>query len=324
MVAQAPMLRPPIVRTNVLKMDPHFFAAHELYTFILSYTRDGYEITEKKERVEALDDTVCELICDSILFQANVAYMSSERVRKDLEDEYFSYEAQRTLLAQKEKNERIALLKAKLSSGEIDAVSYIEELEEAYDQMKNDLSSLREDKSALQDKYKALRGEYENALGEYDALKSQNSAILQRAEESEKRYSEQMKAVRQAHFEETSRLTGKFDSERKMLEDMLKEKESEKQALCSEFEKREKEIELIFDSRMHAYRIANGDGADEDLSTTREDFVRLEKEKKAFDEYYKRQWASARKNIRRALLWNKSKTYLKKEKQPESDTDKEN
>jgi len=48
-----------------------------------------------------------------------------------------------------------------------------------------------------------------------------------------------------------------------------------------------------------------GEGTDEDNSLFREDFVRLESEKKAFDAYYRQQWSSAKKNIRSKLLWNK-------------------
>ena len=79
-----------------------------------------------------------------------------------------------------------------------------------------------------------------------------------------------------------------------------------------------------FDARLRACRLANGEGTDEDNSASRDEFVRLEREKKAFDEYYKRQWASAKKNIRKALLWSKGNEAPTRVTEETADTDKEN
>ncbi len=45
-VSKKAMIRPPIVKTNVLRMNPNFRAALELYDYITSYNKDGYSFEE--------------------------------------------------------------------------------------------------------------------------------------------------------------------------------------------------------------------------------------------------------------------------------------
>ena len=47
-VSKAPLIRPPIVKTNVLRMDQDFKAAVELYEYIVAYEGDGYAFEEIK------------------------------------------------------------------------------------------------------------------------------------------------------------------------------------------------------------------------------------------------------------------------------------
>lgn len=323
-VSQAPMLKPPIVRTNVLKMNPHFFAAYELYTYILAYTGNGYEITENKESVSVFDDRTCELLCDSILFQANIAYMGSERMKRFLEASYNAREAELAAKEEKERDERIASLRRKLDSGEIDAAGYIGALEEAIEEIKSSLSDTRDELSAIGDNYEKLRRAYELSGEECEELKRQNHSLELKIEENENQFRASVHEIRAEYTEAMVAREREFDAERKALEEYIKEKDTEIENLHAEYKKREEELMTEFDARLRACRLANGEGTDEDNSASRDEFVRLEREKKAFDEYYKRQWASAKKNIRKALLWSKGNEAPTRVTEETADTDKEN
>lgn len=323
-VSQAPMLKPPIVRTNVLKMNPHFFAAYELYTYILAYTGNGYEITENKESVSAFDDRTCDLLCDSILFQANIAYMGSERMKRFLEASYNAREAELAAKEEKERDERIASLRRKLDSGEIDAAGYIGALEEAIEEIKSSLSDTRDELSAIGENYEKLRRAYELSGEECEELKRQNHSLELKIEENENQFRASVHEIRAEYTEAMVAREREFDAERKALEEYIKEKDTEIENLHAEYKKREEELMTEFDARLRACRLANGEGTDEDNSASRDEFVRLEREKKAFDEYYKRQWASAKKNIRKALLWSKGNEAPTRVTEETADTDKEN
>jgi hypothetical protein len=58
-VAKAPLISPPITRTNVLRMDNNFKYAVELYDYLVAYEGDGYTIeqrdVEQKPFADALE-----------------------------------------------------------------------------------------------------------------------------------------------------------------------------------------------------------------------------------------------------------------------------
>jgi len=304
-VSQSPLLKPPIVRTNVLKMNPHFFAAYELYTYILAYSKDGYEINENRDSIKVFDDRMCELLCDCLLFQANIAYIGNEKIRRSLDEAYEAEEAERRANAEKAREERLALLKAKLDSGEIDASDYIKALEAEMETVRGELAESYSEVTALSDKYRKLQNDYERSGEECERLRQQSAELEKKIEENEKQFRLSVQEVRSECALQLREQDREFALEREAFEAKMQKKEEEIQGIRREFEKREEELTVAFNSRLRASRLANGEGTNEDNSVFREDFVRLELEKKAFDSYYKTQWSSAKKNIRKQLLWNK-------------------
>ena len=57
-VSKAPMLKPPITRTNVLRMNVHFKAAMEMYGKLCAYTKPGYVIEEIKNTLRPFSDAL--------------------------------------------------------------------------------------------------------------------------------------------------------------------------------------------------------------------------------------------------------------------------
>ena len=51
-VSKAPMLKPPITKTNVLKMDNDFKGAVALYSYIIAYDKPGYTVTEELQKIQ--------------------------------------------------------------------------------------------------------------------------------------------------------------------------------------------------------------------------------------------------------------------------------
>jgi len=304
-VSQAPMLKPPIVRTNVLKMNPHFFAAYELYTYILAYDRDGYNIKENKESVSEFDDRMCELICDSILFQANIAYIGNRNIERFLEEAYKKEEEERLALEVAAREEKLKVLKEEFDSGRLDPVSYIKALEEENEKQKNELSKARSEFSMLEEKHARLAREYELSKDENKRLKDGILECERQMEENERQHRIALHDLRAELTGQMLEQSREFDKERKDFEERLLAKDEEIRNVRIEYQKREEELVVAFNARIRAARLALGEGTDEDNSLFREDFVRLESEKKAFDAYYRQQWSSAKKNIRSKLLWNK-------------------
>ncbi|MBR4257231.1 MAG: hypothetical protein IKQ18_08680, partial [Clostridia bacterium] len=61
----------------------------------------------------------------------------------------------------------------------------------------------------------------------------------------------------------------------------------------------------LLNGRLHAYGIINNeDGADAEIND-RENFIKLEREHKALHDYYKREWAKAKRRIRATEFKNR-------------------
>ena len=57
---KAPRLKPPITKTNVLKMDNNFKGAMALYEYVVSYERAGYSVEEKMHSLTPFSDTLAD------------------------------------------------------------------------------------------------------------------------------------------------------------------------------------------------------------------------------------------------------------------------
>lgn len=308
-VSQAPLLNPPIVRTNVLKMDPHFFAAFELYTYILAYDKDGYSVIEHKECAERFDDDMCELICDSVLFAANIAYIGNDTLRGFLSGIYDEEESRRIMQRDKERAHILKEASRKLESGESDILSYAKELLNLSEEVRKDLFNIRGSYMNLKNQHDKLFRENERRVLECERLRKENLAHISRINELETSIDDAVKETRADFTRQLEEQARDFGKEKKELMSSLEKSEEALVAIRAEYEERIKNLTVEYDARVRALRLAEGVGLDEDNSVFREDFIRLEAEKAAFDAYYKKQWSMAKKNIRKTLLHNKKDTH---------------
>ena len=102
-VAKTPMVKPPIVKTNVLKMNNNFKNALALYNYVVEYDGDGFTSEEVVKDFVPLSDLIAdELVELEILTQfltykfgneisdvLETAYQEEEELRRKLENERF-------------------------------------------------------------------------------------------------------------------------------------------------------------------------------------------------------------------------------------------
>ena len=73
--SKAAMLKPPITKTNVLKMDKNFKGAVALYDFIIAYDKDGYEVDDRERVLSPFESELATYSADMI---ATVAFLMYE------------------------------------------------------------------------------------------------------------------------------------------------------------------------------------------------------------------------------------------------------
>ena len=287
-VSKVPMIKPPITKTNVLKMETNFKYALALYEYISTYTAPGYSITreavEKQLDREAEDDFNNTVLLLLFLMQMHSMELG-ESLQEEMEKQLKIEEAERI----EEVKERIQELrgKQKLSGKEMDEyiliqnerIQYLEtqllELQSAnsiIEKQKGTIKSLKGDIANLQEEKASMAIAYENKI-----------------------------AQRQAVFEQE---LGQVNNERSNLIQAKGNLEKELANMQHSMDlQREK-----FDSAItqnNAFRNQLGLEVDYQDYTDEDKFKLIEKEYKVIGEYYKMAWKKTKKRLQREILFKK-------------------
>lgn len=276
-VSAAPLLKPPIARTNVLLHDPNFRVALELYGYLTEYTADGYKADEKfrKDVCENLDDLVS--VTSYLTYRSWMGQTLEERRRETI---------------RQENQKKLDSLKAKLGELNPQTLAYIQSLEQQLGVLEQKSQQLEQESAlraaaegnlaaaksqmrTLQTENATLKGALQEKNTEIQALKQQNTEIQETVE------------LRLRHAEHQQ------DILRQSYEDKL---ESQRQEFQQEYEALEEKC-----------RLADALSRDltKDQGCTKEEFAALEQEFHAFRQYYERQWRRTKKQIRKDQLWKK-------------------
>ena len=323
---KAPKLKPPITKTNVLKMDKHFKGAVALYDYIIAYDKPGYEFEVKTEELAPFGEDLAGELSEAGALLAFLTYEYGLDLNDRLKSNFALEEERKKIEEIKQREERLAKLRRKLENMEISPEDYILEAEKLIKLLQNDnrqIESLRNQIIELKESEMALNSALALKTEEADRLNRELSDI----EDRHFREKEQMKA----EFDEiTHKNLLKHEEEMKMLEksfnahiaDMTAKARAESEALneaiyglrtelgerdakineLTESEKKLTEEKLVCEARINALRSINGESISDDEFTEKESFDELERELDAFVAFYEQRWSITKKKIRKKLL----------------------
>ncbi|WP_026400318.1 hypothetical protein [Acholeplasma equifetale] len=83
-VSKSPMIKPPIVKTNVLRMNQNFRGAVALYEFVIAYKKLGFTFEEKKKTYNPLPTDLSDELADVIELTSSVTYIYGQDLKKQL------------------------------------------------------------------------------------------------------------------------------------------------------------------------------------------------------------------------------------------------
>ncbi|MGM9680085.1 MAG: hypothetical protein ACI3XR_01120 [Eubacteriales bacterium] len=285
-VAKAPLLRPPVVQTNVLRSNRHFAAAYELYSYLRAYDGAGYRVENREESRKELPQKDREMLGEiGELLRLVFADLASGRT-SELEKIVQEEESRR----KEEIRRELASGRANLSDGEYAELleSRLEELLFAY-------------------------GDLEQRLAESERQCAEAKIRLEEAEVRAKEQSRRTDALEQdvrtaMKMGEKMLADEVIRSEKALLErDRLHERE------LSEKEEGWEQERALLVGQLRGCRLLAGEKEDGTDHTERERFLRLEREYFAFEKYYKSQWRLAKRKIRREELFKKGREKTKSE-----------
>ena len=194
---KAPRLKPPITKTNVLKMDNNFRGAMALYEYVVSYDRAGYSVEEKKHSLAPFSDTLADELSEACGMLSFLTYEYGLELNDDLKARYREAENKAREEELLRGAHRLEQLKKKLEKGEQSPEEYILELEKQLRALQADnrqLGALRSRVTELEKQQSRMQ----SALGE---LTESKKLLCEQITEAEIRH-EHTKAEMRAEYED--------------------------------------------------------------------------------------------------------------------------
>ena len=258
-VAKVAMLKPPVTKTNVLKMDRNFKAAFALYSFIISYKGQGYEVEEVKTVMNPFSEDASDDFAQGIMMSSFVAYEHGLGLQRTIKNRYELDEKERI---DKEFFEKLERLKKRVKESGCSLEEYAILLEERNKKLEKDneeLVSCKQKIAKQKEKIDKLNLDIATLSGEVESLRKE-------IENSEAKHREQIEALNAQHEANLKAQQDKFASE--------------KQALFASFEAQKAQI-----NQKHSQELAQRDKSESALKEQiRQNALAFEKEKQAIDD----------------------------------------
>lgn len=214
-VAKTPMIKPPIVKTNVLKMNNNFKNALALYDFIASYKGDGFSSEHVKFNFTPYSDVLADEIAEAANLMSFVAYKAGNKLDELLELNYCEEERRRK--AEKEQKliaDLNRLKKRAMESGK-NLEEYMLVLERRNRHLEKDSEELANVRLQMEQLLKELeainaeKGELNRRIAEL-----QHTIELKEEEinELKQKYIEDIAALKNGHAADVARIKGENES----------------------------------------------------------------------------------------------------------------
>lgn len=318
------MLKPPITKTNVLKMDNNFKGAVKLYDFIIAYDKAGYTVEDEVLTLSPFNDHLAAELADCTALISFITYEYGLGITSVLKERYVDIENRRRLEELRKKTEQLEALSRRLKKSEVSVEEYILALEKhvrALDTECAKIESLRNEISAM----KAAEREYIAKIDELaetnDALKQElideeqkhlmEKAMLQKQHQSEmddlcQNHKEELRANNERHEKELEEIRLYIRKlENGFAEDLNRER-AVSQSMRDELAQKNEAYDKLYERLLLAEAIANGVRAQRGEAleeyTDKESFDELEKQYHAFLRFYKSEWQKTKKKIRKNTL----------------------
>jgi len=316
---KAAKLKPPITKTNVLKMNKNFKGAVALYDYIIAYDKPGYSIEEKSVELAPFSDVLSDELAEACALQTFLTYEYGLCINEKLKNSYVLEEERRKAEAARQKEEQAEALKRKLLTLELTPEEYILEIEKQIrllqnekrqlEPLRNALNDLKENEERLSDEIRALKVERDVLKEKMASVEDDVRAVYdERMRSSQEKHKEELAILEstvQSRFEATlvrsRELEEKLSRELDEIGNKLIESRAEIERMASEYEAVVEE-KRISDARIKALLIDSGAKFSDEDFTDKESFDELERELDAFVKFYDSRWKITKKKIRKKLL----------------------
>ena len=299
-VSTAPMLKPPISRTNVLLQNPCFVKAVEIYDYLVAYQGDGYTQKDIYRTKGSLSEQARADYAEILALTSYLSYRHGG-LSEELDISYRAMEEQRAHAERLAKDEYIKQLKDRLGDMSSDVSEYIIMLEEKCSEQDARISELASGDDKLSQATEKLREAEQEREEMRTNLEETKKELLRQQELS------RLDLTKHRHELDTASLLvrQKDDEVKKAIANCQATLERQRASFEAEYSALAQKYHLL-NARTHAKKAKEDLSNMEDMSS-KESFRELEAEYRAFKLYFDTQWKKAKKEIRKKELWQRPK-----------------
>ena len=314
---KAAMLKPPITKTNVLKMDNNFKGAVALYDFIIAYEGDGYTVTEEVQELDPFSEECAEDMAEAHLLLSHLTYRYSLGLTPELRSVYELEEDNARRAELKLQAEQLESLRRRLEQSGEPPETYILLLEKQARALQNQVSrgeAIAEELAAAEARGRELQESLRRADARVEGIDQEIAAIGEEhanaLREAEADKHKALAAAEEAyaadrHRQQTESLDRDraYEAEIAIREGRLTEKQAELDRMTAAYEALTEKNRLLTAQNRALRAMREGIPPEEAEAMTDEaGFDELERELEAFVKFYKSQWKQTKRRIRRDLL----------------------
>lgn len=219
-VKKSPMLKPPITKTNVLKMNFNFKGALALYEYISAYNGNGYTLTTEVNAIKNFKNVVAEDFAELVGEASFLTYEYGLGVRDYLKEEFEKEEVLRKEEEQRKLVEQIENLRKRVKESGMGMEEYmllLEKRNRILQEDSNQLSIARKKNEQLTAELEDKKKTIENLTAEVEELSSRLTDERNRHEsevaELKAEFVAEKEAMENAHREEIKNLNDKYAQE---------------------------------------------------------------------------------------------------------------
>lgn len=206
---KAAKLKPPITKTNILKMDNNFKGAVALYDYIIAYDKPGFVSQEYTTEFAPFGDLLGDELAESGSMMLFLMYEYGLGLNDELKQNYLEEEARIRTEEIRRREEQIALMKRRLANMELTPEEYLVELEKQVKLLEADNRHLE----PLRIKVKELEGTIRDLNLEVERLNFKIDALVEELEAQRIYYEKLIAELREAYEAEIARLKAEHEAE---------------------------------------------------------------------------------------------------------------
>ena len=321
-VSHSPMLKPPITRTNALRMNNNFKNALALYDYISAYNKDGFRIETVKKVYNPFSDEMGDEFAELVALTSFLVYEYGKDIKKPLQKAYELEEQRRKQEHEQRQKMLLEDLRRRVAETGEGMEEYLLLLEKRNQKLEAGEELLRranEEIEALGENIRVLKLREDALIEQTDALRQESAAKDEQMRIEREAKEEELRLQQEAHAQEL--LAQKQEAQNEKLametqykdsmqaqqsgyEERLGQKQSEIEAQQEENRKLSEERTLL-KAELHANKKINGSIVEEGDFSSKARFEELEREYEALGSLLKKEWGKTKKKIRNRVLWNK-------------------